>query len=783
MKRRMRGFACLAVLIAATAASPQELRTASGDSGVLVISALGQCASGLPAVTQPVSAGITVAESVETPGLATLPGHADQPLVSPDGKTYALFVVHSDLARNGQWLDILIGSTPEPGKPAVAPRCLTSLFTDARRYVDIRGAHDHVVPTYPGAFVPVWLTDNRRLAFVWSSGPEASQLISVDTSTGQTSPLTRSADSIYRYIMSPDAKLIAYDITPQEDRDADAKLYQNGFAIRSLDADAFIRGYYAGVDPWDKRRWRLQAGDDARDAEGIRFSAGSSFSPDGRLVVTPGLAVAAPPESWRPFNISAEALSETRVFDLKSGRSWRLLDAPDPVWAPGRPRGMVWSPDGTRLLIGRTYIPGSAASPAGRAGEAIAVIDVSTGQLVELPVPDEYPGFTPMSWEKDGTLTLSNGRSRIRFEPVAAGWKFAGPAPAATAPHIEIFEDMNRPPVVVTDVVRGAPQVLLKIAPKLEAHRLGQVKIVDWTDRRGHAWRGRLYLPPGYMTGQRYPLVVQTHGAPGETEFSLTGGSYFATEAYSAQALATRGMAVLQTPDPDRAVIGSPEEPRQFVEMLTGAISRVVADGIADPEHIGLLGYSRSCWHVEYALIHSDLKIAAAVAANGMDASYVTGTLINRATGYSADNGGQPFGAGLAAWLERSPGFTLERIRSPLLLTYGGGSATAPFWELFSRMRLLKLPVELFLLPEYLAGEHPAQLPSQQYASQQRSVDWFDFWLNGHEDADPAKREQYEGWRDLKTQRDAVSRTVRPPLLHWTATPIPEEAATLEKTR
>jgi hypothetical protein len=40
-------------------------------------------------------------------------------------------------------------------------------------------------------------------------------------------------------------------------------------------------------------------------------------------------------------------------------------------------------------------------------------------------------------------------------------------------------------------------------------------------------------------------------------------------------------------------------------------------------------------------------------------------------------------------------------------------------------------------------------------AVQQRAVDWFDFWLNGHEDPDERKVEQYAGWRKLRLQHQA----------------------------
>jgi hypothetical protein len=42
--------------------------------------------------------------------------------------------------------------------------------------------------------------------------------------------------------------------------------------------------------------------------------------------------------------------------------------------------------------------------------------------------------------------------------------------------------------------------------------------------------------------------------------------------------------------------------------------------------------------------------------------------------------------------------------------------------------------------------------PHERYISQQSAVDWYDFWLNGHEDPDPAKRDQYTRWRELRKQ-------------------------------
>jgi hypothetical protein len=46
--------------------------------------------------------------------------------------------------------------------------------------------------------------------------------------------------------------------------------------------------------------------------------------------------------------------------------------------------------------------------------------------------------------------------------------------------------------------------------------------------------------------------------------------------------------------------------------------------------------------------------------------------------------------------------------------------------------------------------EHVITNPVERLASQGISVDWFRFWLQGYENPDPAKADQYKRWRELK---------------------------------
>jgi hypothetical protein len=50
-------------------------------------------------------------------------------------------------------------------------------------------------------------------------------------------------------------------------------------------------------------------------------------------------------------------------------------------------------------------------------------------------------------------------------------------------------------------------------------------------------------------------------------------------------------------------------------------------------------------------------------------------------------------------------------------------------------------------------GSNPVVKPWEQLTSQQGAVDWYRFWLQGFEDPDTAKAEQYARWRQMREQR------------------------------
>jgi dipeptidyl aminopeptidase/acylaminoacyl peptidase len=231
---------------------------------------------------------------------------------------------------------------------------------------------------------------------------------------------------------------------------------------------------------------------------------------------------------------------------------------------------------------------------------------------------------------------------------------------------------------------------------------------------------------------------------------------------FAAQPLANRDIAVLQMEDKGiENIVRTPAEAEMYMAGYEAAVETLTASKLVDRDKIGLAGFSRTGWYVEYALTHSKMHYAAAVVCSNTDPSYMWSAALGWSAEASEDIGEIPFGDGLRVWLERSPGFNADKIHTPLQLQSDGYGlpSIAMYWEMFSRLRYLRRPVELYMVPDVEHGSHAMQNPGQLLASQQRAVDWFDFWLNGHENQTPMDPNQYPAWRKLRTLQIASAIT------------------------
>jgi hypothetical protein len=68
-------------------------------------------------------------------------------------------------------------------------------------------------------------------------------------------------------------------------------------------------------------------------------------------------------------------------------------------------------------------------------------------------------------------------------------------------------------------------------------------------------------------------------------------------------------------------------------------------------------------------------------------------------------------------------------------------------YEVFKALTRLDRPVEMYFYPN---EQHTPDDPRARLATLQRNVDWYRFWLQGYEDDDAKKRDQYLRWRKYR---------------------------------
>src|SRR5262249_51279203 len=149
------------------------------------------------------------------------------------------------------------------------------------------------------------------------------------------------------------------------------------------------------------------------------------------------------------------------------------------------------------------------------------------------------------------------------------------------------------------------------------------------------------------------------------------------------QLLATRSIAGLAVDAPVRP--GTPA--RDLLKAVMRGVGEVVNMGIADPDRLGVMGHSFGGYST-LALIARAIRFRAAVARGG-PADWVSGYGLMDEDGsalvafYCEDDKGRP-GLGGPPWqypqryIENSPIFHLDRVRTPLLLIHGGIDTTVP---------------------------------------------------------------------------------------------------------
>ncbi|MFZ3333725.1 MAG: hypothetical protein WA197_24010 [Candidatus Acidiferrales bacterium] len=658
-----------------------------------------------------------------------------------------------------------------------------------------------------------WLRDSSGFAFLGKTSAGKKQLFLGDLETQEIVPLTPPAEQViafdirdrnhYVYCLQS-SRLAETAMRESQATAVDAKGYNIfGLLFGGNDDLPFLK--LSGHDLGEL--WAVNDGKpfEVRDASGepipIRRDGqwALALSPDGSSVVT-ALTVRDVPPEWETLYPSANnsaayrikpghqdaasldqsvSVSEYVRIRLSDGQVTQLTNAPVGVaagwWGALK---AAWSSGGQFVALPNTFVPPDQQSEKSQgAAPCTAVVDIESNKIscVERFQAPSTAGEDEESYRflggvefVAGTSTRvemrymrSDGTEQIEYHSRGPGGTWAiDPAATRDKPVPDrsvdavVEQGMNTPPVLVgVDHQTGASKVIWNPNPQLNEIHLGDESVFRWKDDTGRDWIGGLYKPPDDAPGRRYPLVIQTHGF---REKSFDPAGVFPS-AFAAQELAAADIVVLQVEDcPIRS---TSEEASCQIAGYKAAIQQLAAAGLIDPDRVGIIGFSRTCYYVMAALTDPALHLRAASITDGIILGYaqymMSWNVLNNENAHEEDImiGAPPFGKGLEDWLKHSPEFNLDKISAPLQIVAIGRPSALGLWEPYAGLNYLHKPADFVLLPG--VGTHVLTNPAQRAASQTGTVDWFRFWLKGEVDPDPQKREQYDRWRGLRDLQNA----------------------------
>lgn len=718
-----------------------------------------------------------------------------EPIASPDGQHLLVVIQRGIPATNkvecSMWMfarreieDFVARRSPKPPQPkkiaSFAATSNTPVITDVR-----------------------WLRDSRKVAFLGRTSNGISQLFTVDALTGETRQITRSPQSVTAYDIQ--GSNIAYTTLDEPESTSPTQpdlvdvTGKNIFTLlwskrpnRDRDESLLLTVPNTLHVVERGRELKLNLTIESRTLK--LFFPILSLSPDGKFLITVA-PVAKLPQRWNQYQTrfgyedlrldpankwtsapeNAWKPSQFVNIELATGRVTPLIDAPAGrslfhIFAPTK---AMWSPDSRTVLLSDTFLPltgddneeGKVRSTA----PAAVTVDISRpsdlNRVTYFPQPAR--GSSPARHISDVVWNAANDEITLRYAsspdniPLAfhelyrrtsSGWnKVESSSVDDHELGLSVYQDLNRPPVLIAARSRSQESNLIwDPNPQLATVALGKASLYTWQDKEGRSRRGILVFPPDYVPGKRYPLVVQTHGF--EPNKFFADGIY--TTGSGGRALCGRGMIVLQTEQYSKT-----EDPRRDAEIemeaFQSAIDQLSNDGVIEPKRVGIIGFSFTVYHTLYALTHYPNLFAAASITDGNDLSYWlyllwTDIPFAQQMAETANGGVKPFGKeGLTKWQESAPGFNLDRVQSPLLISCLEEGTLVGTWDIYGGLRTLQKPVDLLWLRNEDAP-HVLVQPHHRYLSQQTAVDWFDFWLNGYEDPNPEKAAEYVRWRELR---------------------------------
>ena len=567
-----------------------------------------------------------------------------------------------------------------------------------------------------------WSPDGERLAFLSDRAERGtSQLYLIPADGGEANSVTAWKGGVESFAWSPDGRRIAFLAADEPTDEEERKTREKD------DAQVW------GAD-WKHHRVRLL--DLAtRDVTTLATGAGHvreiAWSPAGDELA---VVIAANPELDTPASDGIEI----RRVALSGGE-------PETVARIGcGAQELTWTRDGSTLAF-ISWEAGCIPSSTGlfvvpaSGGEAHCLSRGHEGCYIALHQP---PGTERLfAAVAEGLRTgiyavdLGSGELQQIYRPARGDLLPAALSFSADGSMIAIaLSAGDEPWEIWAGPARGRLLRLTHLHPELSGLRIGRQEEFHCIAPDGLPLDGILILPPGPENRGPLPTVLIVHGGPYGRSTDITHLSSGPNG--WAQLLATHGFAVC-LPNPR----GGSGRGHRFAATVAGevghadygdvmaAVDALIARGIADPERLGIGGWSQGGFMTAWAVGQTDRFKAGVMGAGVSD----WGAMVSESdmpTFEAMLGGGAPWdGVGPHHFATISPLSYAARVRTPVLILHGERDARVPIGQargFFRALRAHGVPVELAVYPR---EPHGVAERAHLRDILERVLAWYTHWL------------------------------------------------------